>query len=243
VTEESLGRKEEKPMRIGKVGWALGKAAAVGAVAVGAYAFALRPWHLKWGATSEEVNRDLPGDDLVPNPDHQATHAITINASPARVWPWLAQIGQNRGGFYSYSWLENLAGCEIHNADHVVPEWQTIRTGDVLWLHPRETPLPVLFAEPDRALVVGGATPVEFEGATEVEGGTWCFFLEPVDEHKTRLIVRIRWSRKPGFRSRFYDYFLLEPAHFVMERKMLLGIKGRVEALAESSAPQAIRAA
>src|SRR5690242_12108634 len=104
-------------------------AGSLGAVAA-AYAFLLRPWHLGWGATEVEQEELLPGDDLFPNPKHQATHAITIQAPVTDVWPWLVQIGQNKGGFYSYTVLENLMGCDIHNAKKIVPEWQSLRAGD-----------------------------------------------------------------------------------------------------------------
>ena len=119
------------------------------------YAFAVRPWHLRWGATADEQNERLPGDEVVPNAEHQATHAITIDASVADVWQWLVQIGQSRGGFYSYTWLENLVGCDMHNADRVVPEWQNIRVGDVVWLHPEFPPLSVIVVEPFKAIVLG----------------------------------------------------------------------------------------
>ena len=92
--------------------------AALGAAgALAAYVFLVRPWHLKWGATDEETKMILPGDELFEHPQLNATHAITINAPVKKVWPWLVQIGQNRGGFYSYTWLENLVGCDMHNAD------------------------------------------------------------------------------------------------------------------------------
>src|ERR1035437_10048332 len=81
------------------------------------YAFALRPWFLRWSATSAELSKPLPGDDGVGQPMSGCTRAITIDAPPEKVWPWIAQIGQGRGGFYSYTWLENLVGCKIVNAD------------------------------------------------------------------------------------------------------------------------------
>ena len=104
-----------------------------GVAGLAAYAFFVRPWHLKWGATEEELNMSLPGDGLVQNPKLNATHAITINAPVRDVWPWLVQVGQNRGGFYSYTWLENLVGCEMRNADQIVPEWQELKVGDEVW--------------------------------------------------------------------------------------------------------------
>lgn len=84
-----------------------------GAAMVSAYIFLMRPWHLRWGATTDEVSTPLPGDELVQNTRLNATHAIIINAPASTIWSWLVQIGENRGGFYSYSWLENLVGCHI----------------------------------------------------------------------------------------------------------------------------------
>jgi hypothetical protein len=194
-------------------------AAAFGGVAaVSAYSFLIRPWHLRWGATDDEATMPLPGDELVDDPKLNATHAITINAPPADVWPWLVQIGQNRGGFYSYSWLENLVGCQMPNVDRVVPEWQELRVGDLVWLHPEAPPLRVLAVEPERAIVLEKC---------------WTFFLQPIAEHSTRLIVRGRGNFNPDFMNALLNFLfwrvVFEPAHFIMERKMLLGIKERVE--------------
>lgn len=191
------------------------------AAGVGAYAFLVRPWHLRWGATDEECKEPLPGDELVPQPRHVNTHAITINAPVADVWPWLAQIGQTRGGFYSYTSLENLVGCQMKNADHIVPEWQSLQAGDVVWLHPKAPPLPVLLVEPYQAMVLGRAME-----------GTWGLYLKQIDDKTTRLIVRGRYDSKPGLKGWLGNYVLFEPAHFVMERKMMLGIKERAEQMA-----------
>lgn len=201
--------------------------------ALAAYAFLVRPWYLGWGATEAEMEEPLPGDDVVPHPRQEGTHAITINAPVADVWPWLVQIGQNKGGFYSYHWLENLVGCDIHNATTVVPEWQTLRAGDVLWLHPKAPPLPVLLVEPRRAIVVGGVSEEERDGTSKnTRAGTWAFVLKELDTTTTRLIVRIRWDLKPSLLNWIYAYGVLEPSHFIMERRMMLGIKRRAEALA-----------
>jgi hypothetical protein len=208
-------------------------AVSVGA-AMAAYTFLIRPWHLKWGATVAELEEALPGDDILPNPKHQATHAITINAPVARVWPWLVQIGQNKGGFYSYSLLENVVGCDIHNAEKIIPEWQVLRAGDVLWLHPKAPPLPVLVVEQGRTIVIGGLGEEQADGGSKYNrAGTWAFVLREVDPSTTRLIVRIRWDRKPGVLDWIYNFGVLEPSHFVMERRMMLGIKRRAEALAK----------
>src|SRR6266545_4849315 len=105
--------------------------------------------YLRWGATDQEVRDPLAGDDLIRNADMVATRAITIHAAADRVWPWIAQLGQGRGGFYSYDWLENLVGCDIHSADRIVREWQDVAVGDEVKLHP-EVGLEVAALEPGR---------------------------------------------------------------------------------------------
>ncbi len=190
-----------------------------GAGALAAYVFLIRPWHLKWGATEEELKMPLPGDELVKHPKLNATHAITINAPVAEVWPWLVQVGQKRGGFYSYTWLENLVGCEMSNADQIVAEWQDLKVGDEVWLHPKAPPLKVLAMEPGRAIVLENS---------------WTFVLHPIDDHTTRLIIRGRGDFNPDLKNALLNFILwrgvFEPAHFIMERKMMLGIKERAEA-------------
>ncbi|MDR1151534.1 MAG: hypothetical protein LBK72_03485, partial [Bifidobacteriaceae bacterium] len=115
------------------------------AIAIGgACAVALADrWHRSWGATASERTRDLPGDDLIPFPRLQATRAIGISASPADVWPWLVQLGQDRGGFYSYDVLENVMGLDIHSADAIHPEWQGLAPGDTVLLAPPDFGLEV----------------------------------------------------------------------------------------------------
>jgi hypothetical protein len=109
---------------------------ALGTVTIVAAAV-VRARQRRWGATDEEVNLTLPGDNLVSPADLTATRAITIHATAAQVWPWIAQLGQGRGGFYSYDLLENLLGCNIHSADRIVPEWQHIDIGAQVNLAPR----------------------------------------------------------------------------------------------------------
>jgi hypothetical protein len=174
------------------------------------YFLAIRPWHRRWGATDLEVEMPLPGDELLPDPGYRHTRAVTVHAPAGKVWPWLAQIGQDRGGFYSYDWLENLAGCEVRSADRIHPEWQHTRAGEVLALMPGFGPR-LAAVEPGRALVIE-------------HWGTYA--LEPVGANATRLLARARQPRGwPGL-----AYLLtVEIPHFVMERKMLLGIKQRAE--------------
>jgi hypothetical protein len=102
----------------------------------------------------------LPGDELMPDADLTATRAVTVEAGADAVWPWIAQLGQGRGGFYSYDLIENLVGCEIHSADRIVPEWQSIDVGDEVNLHP-EVGLIAAGVAPGRALVLRGGVPIE----------------------------------------------------------------------------------
>jgi len=132
----------------------LGVSVAAGAAALAAYILGVRPWYLRWGATEAEFEVPLPGDEIIPRPRHRDTHAITVRAPVVDVWPWLVQMGQGRGGFYSYDWLENLIGCDIHNADQIFPDFQSLRVGDSVRLHPKAPPLPVAIVEPCRALVL-----------------------------------------------------------------------------------------
>jgi hypothetical protein len=187
------------------------------------YWFGLRPWHIRWGATEAEIDRLLPGDEIVPLPRKWSTRAISIEAPAEAVWPWIVQIGQGRGGLYSYDWLENLAGCNIHSADRIIPELQHLRAGDTVRLGPEGYPAyPVAAVESGRALVLGGDD-------AQLGSHSWVFFLEPIDERTTRLIVRSRDSYPPTLGSFVIWRVITEPLHFVMERKMLLGIKRRAE--------------
>lgn len=193
--------------------------------AAAAYAFLARPWLLGWGATAEEVGGSLPGDELIAFADFTATRAITIRASSDRIWPWIAQLGQGRGGFYSYDVLENLVGCDIHSADRVVPEWQDIGVGDEVRLAP-QVGLSVASLEPRRSLVLRGGVPIG--DAAPPYDFTWAFVVREQPERTTRLLVRERYRY-----TRVWARLVVEPAaaiSLVMTTKMLRGIRDRAEA-------------
>jgi hypothetical protein len=194
----------------------------------------LRRWYNHWGATSVEAEWPLPGDELVPEAQLSSTRAITIDAPPAQVWPWLAQIGQGRGGFYSYDELENLVGCHIHSAHQILADHQRLEVGDVIRLAGEGGPsYRVERAEPPHLLML--VAPSANSGALEAKPagsekfvGTWQWSLHPVgDGAQTRLVVRQRY-RYP--RSQSILWHLVEPVGFVMERRMLRGIRSRAEA-------------
>jgi hypothetical protein len=194
------------------------------AAAVAAGFLVARRWQLRWGATVEELAEPLPGDELVARPDLTATRALTVRAPAHRVWPWVAQLGRARGGFYSYDFLENLVGCDIHSADRVAPEWQDVKAGDKVGLHP-ELALDVTAVDPGRSLVLRGG--VSDGNAPPPFDFTWAFVLRPGPDGATRLIVRERYTYK-----RPWARFIVEPVEvidFVMTQKMLRGIRSRAE--------------
>jgi hypothetical protein len=198
-------------------------AIAVAAGSVAALAFSGRTRLLRWGATDEEIATVQPGDDLIGDANITATRAITIRRQPDVVWPWIAQLGQGRGGFYSYDYLENLLGFDIHSADRVVPEWQQIEVGDEVRLA-ATVGLKAAIVEPGRALVLQGALPLAQEPPFD---STWAFILREQPDGSTRLLSRERYGYK-----RWWAPLVVEPTQaisFVMSRKMLLGIRARAE--------------
>jgi hypothetical protein len=209
------------------------KALAVSAVAAGLYATVGRGWLRCWGATDDERRRDLPGDGLLRSAVYQSTRAIAIAAPPSAVWPWLVQMGQGRGGFYSYDWVENVAGLDIHSADRIVAEWQQLAEGDIVRLAPN-TGLVAAVVQPPRALVLRAAADMESKRPpVPSEPGyfnwTWAFVLEPAGAAGTRLLIRLRADTAHGFPYDLLGPLVWEPLHFLMERKMLRGIKWRAE--------------
>jgi hypothetical protein len=175
------------------------------------YMLLIRPWHMRWGATDEEVEKPLPGDEFVPDPGSQSTRAITIDAPVEEVWPWLAQVGQDRGGYYSYEWLENLAGSRMRNVDSIYPEWQQREVGETVYVMP-----------------AFGHKVLAFEAAKAMVLEGWgAFVVEPIGEKSTRVILRSRGQR--GLSGVFYHPLVGEFPHFVMERGMLKGLKRRAE--------------
>jgi len=199
-------------------------AAAVAGSAAASYIGRGRSRQLRWGAADEEVEAALAGDELITAPDLTATRAITIRAPAALVWPWIAQLGQGRGGFYTYDWLENLLGLDMHSADHVVTEWQDIHAGDTIRLA-ADVGLDVAIAERGRALVIRGGIPM---GPVPCPYDfTWGWVLREQPDGTTRLVVRERYAY-----TRRWAPFLLEPVQlisFVMTQRMLRGIKQRAE--------------
>ena len=194
-------------------GWAgLVAGVAVAAAVLGAYRRWAQPWQHRWGATDEEVAAALPGDEIIPDATGSTTRAITIAAVPADVWRWLAQLGYGRAGWYSYDWIDNDGRP---SADRVVPELQDLGVGDQIQMGPGMGPA-VRELEPNRYLVAG-----------DRECGSWCLALRPGDGG-TRLVSRwrVRWPLTP---ATVFWVLLSDRGAFIMERRMLKGIKERVE--------------
>jgi hypothetical protein len=197
-----------------------------GAIATGSLALywaLLRKPILTWGATDAEANSRLPGDELLEHADGVATRAIEINAPPAAVWPWIAQMGPSpRGGAYTYDWIENLLRLNMHSTDRVLPEFQHPQIGDTMGFGPNRMRLDRV--ERDHVLA----------WRSEDGNWVWTFVLEPANDH-TRLISRNRF-RLPRLIDRI-RMLPMEPGSLVMERKMLHGIKQRAEQLAAIGEP------
>ena len=207
----------------------------VGAAAIAATVLSsplTRSWYHKWGATEEEVQRSLPGDDLVPH----TKAGVTIQAPAIQVWPWLVQIGCRRAGWYSYDLLDNGG---IPSADRIIDTYQHIEIGDAVPFTPDgNMGFPVAAIEPGRALVMGGtmntstgedADPNDPELETYLSGAIILFIYE-LDSQTTRLIYRMPLDWNSGWRNALMYRGFLEPVSFVMARKTLLGIKRRVQA-------------
>jgi hypothetical protein len=190
----------------------------------------LRRQRNRWGVVAKTAAREYPGDEIVPTPRWSWTHGVEIDALADAVWPWIAQLGADRGGFYSYQWLENLAGCDLRNAESIHPEW-TLHPGDALVLHPDVPSLRVVDVEPPRYLLAeAAADPAARAVGTSWIAVSWLFFVESLGERRCRLISRYRCACSDDVPTRLsFGPVLVEPVGFAMDRRMLLGIKERAE--------------
>jgi len=204
--------------------------AAGGAVAgiIAGYLAVGRAPCLHWGATDGEVLQSLPGDELLETPELVSTRAVTIDAPPSAIWPWLLQMGSGKGGVYTYDWIENLAGLNMHSSNVILPQFQDRKVGDVEELGKNGPRLRVEILDAERCMVLH----------SEDGNWVWAFCLVPMGPDQTRFISRNRIStpRASPIR-RFAQTVLMEPGSLVMERKMLLGIKERAEGLARRGTP------
>lgn len=216
-----------------------GSAGMAGALAVTAYIYRIRPWHLSWGATTLEVLQPMPGDGLIPSPYSLSTRAISIQAAASEIWPWLIQIGYQRAGWYSYDALERIVGVanfiDGASSRRIIPTLQDLTIGDPVFTDPGGG-FTVTAIEKERSIVLrarigidGHHYPLEGNLPANVFDTSWSFLLIPYNQKLTRLVFRFRSKYQPGYLARSFDKLLLEPIIFIMEQKMLRGIKVRVQ--------------
>ena len=198
------------------------------------YWFPIRRWMGRWGTTPSDLSRVMAGDGLIADPTYSGTMAVIVNARPDDIWPWLVQMGYQRGGLYSYDWLDRLFGfLDRPSTARILPEFQHLAVGDEIPLG-RGPGWPVASMEPPRALVL------DMRNMGSIDW-VWQFGLYTVDEKQTRLVSRSRVHART-----IWAWLLtsaIEPAGFIMTRRMLLGLKQRAEALAAASGDASVRAA
>jgi hypothetical protein len=210
--------------------------AGIVAVLSGVYLWVVSPWMADWGATTAEVEASYPGDDLIAKTGLVTTRGVTVKATPAQIYPWIVQLGVDRGGMYSLLWVENLIGLHVENADSIHEEWQNLQVGDLVRFTPKDyflNPGPGLWVkqmEKDHALVFCFGMETEMpDPCTD----TWQFVLSPQADGTTRLILRGQSATGAGMSASAGKVF--QGLTFIMERAMLLGIRDRAEQLAAGS--------
>lgn len=197
-----------------------------------------RPWYTQWGATEEEAAAAMPGDELVPQPRQKATRAVTIDAPPEKVWPWIVQMGYKRGGWYTYDWFYKMTKSgdfvDGHSSNRIVPELQDIKIGEVIMINPQvgytimDLKKPEYLVELARADIKSGETFELAETPETYMNGSWIYVLKPLEGNKTRLITR-SYNDWKGAVGAISNGGPMEFGAFVMFRKMMLGVKKRAE--------------
>lgn len=199
------------------------------------YVAALRPWHQQWGTIGAEATEALPGDNLIPAAVGKVTHAITISAPPDKIWPWLMQIGQDRSGFYSYTRLENLIGCEMPEVHQLRSQWPPRTLGETVWFgtpkrfNGQARMIAAIVDAPHSFVMVSANDWQQISSGSRGTEGSWAFILIPTDATHTRLIARMRSGPPKTLSARIIGTTFWDPMHFVMERKMLETIKNLAE--------------
>jgi hypothetical protein len=204
------------------------------AVPIWAVSPIVRPWHMRWGATDAEVAGPMPGDEVVPRAQFNATRSITIDAPPEQVWPWIVQLGYGRGGFYTYDQVDN-AGKP--SADRIIDEFQDLKVGDLIPMWHESHGLAIAYRV-DSFAVRKWMLWVHRPHENEPPDSTWSWRLDELPAGATRLVTRMkqdyRWQTP---RLTLFNLVLMEFGDFAMERRMLKGIKVRAERLRKRSSP------
>lgn len=203
--------------------------------------FFLKDLRSRWGMSKLEVAQSFPVDEIVPNPKSAFTHGVIIQAPARDVWPWIAQIGQGKGGFYSYEALENISGLNIYNSDRVLAEFQHPKVDDMVAFGPEQA-YPIVYCEPGRGMAIENWFDFDLNDTFDPKQSspsnilhlTWLWYIEEIDEKTSRFISRNRVTYTSSAKTNFIFKVLLEPIVFAMDRKMCLGIKKRAERLTNS---------
>ena len=196
----------------------------------------LKPFRDRWGMTRPQLDREFPGDGIIPIPRSQFTHGVEIKAPARFVWPWVAQIGKDKGGFYSYELLENVIGLEIYNTDKILEEFQHPKTGDMVPFGPKSA-YPLVICDEGKAMVIESCEDLGAKKVYNPDHGhpenymhlSWLWFIEPINSESSRFVSRNRLTYNDSFKNRLLIGILSEPIVFAMDRKMCLGIKKRAE--------------
>jgi proline iminopeptidase len=202
---------------------------------VGVYAFGVRPRLVRWGATDDEVKAPYPGADIIPGASRSSTTmAVTIDAPPSAVWPWLAQMGVDRAIWYTWDYWRPVGR---RSADRIHPEWQDISVGHRMPSTPDGSVWwEVAALEPERFL--GLRMSVDLRGRPFDPKGTpprfytdslWAFLLEQLPGDRTRLVVSGYWAFRPQWLQGIVRFFLLEPSTWIMQTRQFAGLKRRAE--------------
>lgn len=202
----------------------------------GLYHFAFRPWMFTWGASKEDLAKSYPGDELLPKNAHNRIRVITINTPVEKIFPYFRQLGQDRAGFYSYDFLEQLFGAEIYNTYTIKKEWQERKQGDAVLFAPKDkfngmAKMYVAVWIPNKAMIF--VTPDDYNKLKNGNkaSGLWGFVLEPIDKNTTKLVMLSKGidGVSSPFGGKISTYLFWDNAHFIMERKMMLTLKQLAE--------------
>ena len=193
------------------------------------YILIVRPLLIYWGATTEEIYAALPGDEYISSPEINTTKAVLVNAKPAEIWPWIVQMGQGRGGHYSYDWLENLFGFQMNSVLEILPEMQHLKAGDTVNFSAGRKMVADKIAHEKYVLLLEHDDQQKKSEKTSHPLASWLIYLQLLENGDTHVISHIRYAYRPGILYFLKMRLFIELAGFIMERRMLLGIKERAE--------------
>ena len=210
----------------------------IGIILASYLTFFLKPLRDRWGLSLNDAKMPLPADEIISSPKSVYTHGVKINAPAKYVWPWIAQMGCGRGGFYSYEALENLIGLNIYNSDEIIPQFQNPILGDLIPFGPKDA-YPLVVCDQGAALAIENSYDLDAKTIYDPNLAspknylhlTWLWYVEALDDNHSRFISRNRVTHSSSIKTNLIFGRLAEPMIFAMDRKMCLGIKKRAERL------------